>query len=179
MIFFINRKRPAINKKTLRRVYLYHRGDISSLQNELQQFQEHFSASDPLQNSTEHNWQLLKDTMQKAISKHIPSKPARSCDKLPWITPLIKQKMKLRSVCMTRLGEQIPTQTGVTTRRLEMRSTAYLKLLTVTTVPICSMTLHQARKDFGHISKERITTELHHSRMEILFVLMLNTRHVF
>ena len=34
--------------------------------------------------------------MQKAISKHIPSKLTRSRDKLPWITPLIKQKMKLR-----------------------------------------------------------------------------------
>ena len=47
------------------------------------------------------------------------------------------------------------------------------------TVLICSMTLHQARKDFGHIlkAKERIITELHRSRMEILSVLMLNTRH--
>ena len=82
---------------------------------------------------------------------------------------------------MTRLSEQIPTQTGVTTRRLEMRSTAYLKLLIVTTVLICSMTLHQARNNFGHVlkAKERITMELHRSRMEILFVLMLNTRHVF
>ena len=69
----------------------------------------------------------------------------------------------------------------MTTRRLEMRSTAYLKLLIVTTVLIYSMTLHQARKDFGHIlkAKERTTLELHHSRMEILFALMLNTRLVF
>lgn len=110
VIFFINRKRPAINKKTLRRVYLYHRGDISSLQNELRQFQEHFSASDPLQNSTEHNWQLLKDAMQKAISKHIPSKPARSRDKLPWITPLIKQKMKLRK-CLYDKAKRTNTYT--------------------------------------------------------------------
>ena len=62
----------------------------------LQEFQEHFSASDPLQNSIEHNWQLLKDAIQTAISKHTPSKLAKSRDKLPWINPLIKQKMKLR-----------------------------------------------------------------------------------
>ena len=102
--------------------------------------------------------------MQKAISKHIPSKSARSRDKLPWITPLIKQKMKLRKCLYDKAKRtNIPTQTGVTTRRLEMRSTAYLKLFTITTVPICSMTLHQVRKDFGHISKakEKITTELH------------------
>ena len=54
------------------------------------------SASDPSQNSVEHNWQLLKDAIQKAIFKHILSKPARSRYKLPWINPLIKQKTKLR-----------------------------------------------------------------------------------
>ena len=64
-------------------------------------------------------------------------------------------KNEAEKVSMTRLSEQIPTQTGVTTRRLEMRSTAYLKLLTITIVPICSMTLHQQRKDFGHKSKAK------------------------
>ena len=70
MIFFINHKHPAINKETPRSDASEdnHRGDISSLQNELQHFQEYFSVSDPLQNSTEHNWQLLTDVMQKAIS---------------------------------------------------------------------------------------------------------------
>ena len=38
VILSINRKRLAIDKKTPRRVYLYHIGDISSLQNELQRF---------------------------------------------------------------------------------------------------------------------------------------------
>jgi len=88
--------RPPINKKATQRVYFYHIGDIFSLKNDLQEFQESFSASDPLQNSIEHKWQLLKDTIQRAISKHIPSKLARHCDKLLWINPPIKQKMKLR-----------------------------------------------------------------------------------
>ena len=42
------------------------------------------------------NWQLLKHAIEKAISKHIPSKLARTCEKLPWISPAIKHKMKLR-----------------------------------------------------------------------------------
>ena len=94
--FLINCNRPLVNKKASRRIYLYHKGDITGLKNELQEFQEHFSASDPLQNSIEHNWQLLKDAIQTAISKRIPSKLAKSRDKLPWINPLIKQKMNLR-----------------------------------------------------------------------------------
>ena len=94
VMFSINCKHPSINKKAPRRVYFYHKGDISSLKSELQEFQVAFSASDPLQNSVEHNWQLLKDAIQKAIFKHIPSKLAGSRNKLPWINPLIKQKMK-------------------------------------------------------------------------------------
>ena len=47
VMFSINCKRPSTNKKAPRRVYFYHKGDISSLKSELQEFQEHFSASDP------------------------------------------------------------------------------------------------------------------------------------
>ena len=53
VMFSINCKCPSINKKAPHRVYFYHKGDISSFKNELQEFQEHFSASDPLQNSVE------------------------------------------------------------------------------------------------------------------------------
>ena len=87
VIFSIHCKYPSINKKTPHRVYFYHKGDIPSLNSELQEFQEAFSASDPLQNSVDHNWQHLKDAIHKAISKYIPSKLARSHNKLPWINP--------------------------------------------------------------------------------------------
>ena len=53
--FFINCKHLLINKKVPRRVYLYHKGDIPSLKSELQEFEDTFSTSDPLQNSVEHN----------------------------------------------------------------------------------------------------------------------------
>ena len=91
--FSIDCKRPLINKRAPRRVYFYHKGDISGLKSELQEFQEHFCASDPLQNLVEKNWQLLKDAIQKSI---IPSKLTKSRDKLPRINSSIKQKMKQR-----------------------------------------------------------------------------------
>ena len=151
---------------------------ICSLKNELQEFQECFSASDPLQNSIEQNRQLLKDTIQKAISRHIPSKLARRRDKLPWISPLIEQKMKLRKCLYDKAKWTNIYTDSVTTRKLEMRSTAYLKLPTVTTIPICLVTPPQVKKDSGHILKlkERITLELHHWRMEKIFTPVLNTR---
>ena len=52
--FSSNCKHLSINKKAPCRVYLYHKGDIPSLKSELQEFQETFSTSDPLQNSVEH-----------------------------------------------------------------------------------------------------------------------------
>ena len=121
----IDCKCPLINKKAPRRVYFYHKGDMWGLKSELQEFQEHFCASDPLQNSVEENWQLLKDAIQNVIFKHIPSKLAKFWDKLPWINSSIKQKWNRKSVFMTKLNEQVTTQIGVTINKLEMKSTPY------------------------------------------------------
>ena len=82
IIFSINCKCPSINRKVLRKVYLDHKGDIPSLKNEIQEFQEYFCASDLSQNSVEDNWQLLKHAIEKAISKHILSKLVRTREKL-------------------------------------------------------------------------------------------------
>ena len=63
---------------------------------EIQEFQEYFCALDLSQNSVEDKWQLLKHAIEKVMSKHIPSKLVRTREKLPWISPAIKCKMKLR-----------------------------------------------------------------------------------
>ena len=38
VVFSINCKRPSINRKASRRIYLYHKGDIPSLKDKLQEF---------------------------------------------------------------------------------------------------------------------------------------------
>jgi len=59
MVMFSNNcKHPLISEKAPCRVYLYHKSDIPGLKSKLQEFQEHFSASDPLKNLVEDNWQL-------------------------------------------------------------------------------------------------------------------------
>ena len=80
---------------------------MPSLKDEIQGFQEYFCASDLSQNSVEDNWQLLKHAIEKAISKHILSKLARTHEKLPWISPAIKHKRYLRK----RLYDKVK-QTG-------------------------------------------------------------------
>ena len=64
--------------------------------NRLQEFQQCFIESSPLQNSVEHNWQMLKDAINTAITEYIPIKYTKTCNKLPWINSTIKQEMKKR-----------------------------------------------------------------------------------
>ena len=49
--------------------------------------------------------------------------------KSPWINqginPLLENEVEEAFVCVTRLSGQITTQTGVTTSKLEMKSTFY------------------------------------------------------
>ena len=71
VIFSINCKHLSINRKAPCRVCVYHKGDIPSLKDEIQEFQEYFCALNLSQNSVEDNWQLLKHAIEKAISKHI------------------------------------------------------------------------------------------------------------
>ena len=154
---------------------------MSSLQNELQCFQEHFSASDPLQNSTEHNWQLLKDAMQKAVSKYIPSKPARSRDKIPWITPLIKRIMKLRK-CLYDKAKRTNTYTDWCDYKKVRNEVS--SLLDTAHHNYCANLFNDSSS-----SKKRFWSYIKNKRKDnagvaplknsILFVLMLNTRHVF
>ena len=154
---------------------------IPSLKIELQEFQEAFNASDHLQNSVEHNCQLLKDTIHKAISKHIPSKLARSRNKLPWINLQIKQKMKLRKHLYDRAK-----WTGNYTNWCDYKQARNeVNILLETAHRIYCSNLFSdsstSKKDFGHIlrQKERITLELHHSRMEKMFIPMRSIRLVF
>ena len=96
VVFSINCLRASINKKKPHKIFLFHKGDISGLRDQLQQFQQLFIESNPLQNSVEHNWQMLKDAITTATTKHIPTKLSKSRNQLPWINPIIKQKMKKR-----------------------------------------------------------------------------------
>ena len=82
---------------------------------------------------------------------------------------------------MTKLNEQVTTQTNVTINKLEMKSTLYQKQHIIITVPTYSMILLQVRKDSGHIlrQKGKITPALHHLRMDKQFVPMQNKRPVF
>ena len=94
--FHIDASRPRINKKKPHKIFCFDKGDIVGLKNQIQDFRQYFIESNPLQNSVEQNWQMLKDAIYVAINKCIPTKYTKTCIKLPWINPVIKQKMKTR-----------------------------------------------------------------------------------
>jgi len=77
------------------------------------------NASDPLQNSVEDNWQLLKDPIQEQfLSTFHPN-----LLELSWINAAFKHKTKLRKHLYDKASEQIAILIGVVINRLEMKLT--------------------------------------------------------
>ena len=74
VIFHIDCSWPCINKKKSHKIFCFDKGDVVGLKNQLQDFQQYFIESNPLQNSVEQNWQMLKDAIYAAITKCIPTK---------------------------------------------------------------------------------------------------------
>ena len=63
VIFHIDASRPRINKKKPHKIFCFDKGDIVGLKNQIQDFRQYFIESNPLQNSVEQNWQMLKDAI--------------------------------------------------------------------------------------------------------------------
>ena len=86
--------KPTSN--SLRKVYQYHRADVSGINEELSNFTTSFLSNSPYDNTVENNWLQLKDTLLHIIDKYVPFKHVNNGNHLPWITKSIKLQMKQR-----------------------------------------------------------------------------------
>ena len=59
-------------------------------------FQQHFLASDPYSNHIENNWQTFKTALHGTMIRNIPQRLSKKCKHLPWITHILKAKMRQR-----------------------------------------------------------------------------------
>ena len=64
------------------KIFCFDKGDVIGLKNQLQDLQQYFIESNPLQNFVEKNWQMLKDAIYATINKCIPTKYTETCNKL-------------------------------------------------------------------------------------------------
>jgi len=76
-------------------VYLYDKADLKTFRQDVSNTVTEFFAH-CLDRSLEENWAFFKDTLTKAVDKHIPSKMTKAKSSLPWISRAIKRQMRRR-----------------------------------------------------------------------------------
>ena len=103
--------------------------------------------------STEEHWQMLKDAIYVATNKCIPTKYTKTCIKLPWINPVIKQKMKTRKHLYDK-AKQTNTHTDWCAYKQARNEVNSLLEMHIATIALnCLKILVHAKSGFGHILK--------------------------
>ena len=77
-------------------VPLFHKANWSQLKENLHLFRDDYLGSKPRERSITTNWYLIKTTIHKLMTQHIPQKSVGTRFKLPYITPAIKRKIRRR-----------------------------------------------------------------------------------
>ena len=94
ILFDITIQSSVIPDKMAHSVYLYRKGDLNSVKQDMCVFKDSFKNSNPECNSVDANWNSFKEALASSISRHIPKKKIKACKDLPWITHDIKKAMK-------------------------------------------------------------------------------------
>jgi len=95
IVFSVTCNVPTHNKPT-HKVYLFHKGNLSAIREDILKFQESFNLSDPYSKSVNDNWINFKTALLQSIQKHIPQKTCKSQKDLPWLNHDIKKDMRNR-----------------------------------------------------------------------------------
>ena len=85
-------------KKPRRKVYLYQKDDYESMRKDTLEFaKEKYLNGHSDTHSVQENFDLLTLFIQDSADKHIPSKTSRSVSSIPWITPEIRRKIRVKN----------------------------------------------------------------------------------
>ena len=94
MVCFNLNFKPKRSKKQPRKVFLYSKGDMSSMRSDLTAFQISFLNGDANLQSAQENWELLKSVLSDLTNEHIPSKMSKASPSKPWITRDVKRQAR-------------------------------------------------------------------------------------
>ncbi|XP_072042992.1 uncharacterized protein [Amphiura filiformis] len=72
-----------------RKVYLYKKGDMDGLRDEMESYKESLLQSNPMERDVETNWTSFKDELFSLMDKHIPQKQLSS-----WMNNTIKREIR-------------------------------------------------------------------------------------
>ena len=86
--------RPSRNKKPPRKVFMFKRGNMDSVRNDLRKaFEDYLSSVAPFK-SVQENYLFFKEKIMAVIKDHIPQRTLSSRWNLPWITNPIRRMMR-------------------------------------------------------------------------------------
>ena len=94
-------------------VYLYHKGDLNSVKQDMCDFKDSFMSRNPECNSVDTNWNSFNEALTNSVSRHIPIKKIKAHKDLPWITYDIKKAMKNRNKLYDHASNVIPKKAGI------------------------------------------------------------------
>ena len=88
----------TINKKKEREVFLYNKADWDGPRKQLKTLAADYLRANPAGNrrSLNNNWLWIKGTLTGAMRRFIPTKTIGTRFNLPYLTPIIKRKMRKR-----------------------------------------------------------------------------------
>ena len=94
--------RLPVIKQIPRRILSYSRADWDSISAELEELQSTFNDVDPYYQNTESLWSMFHDKLFSLIDQYIPSRNCRKHCDLPWLTPMLRCKIR----CKNKLYQQ-------------------------------------------------------------------------
>ena len=85
--------KPMVSQCKPRKIYQYHKGDMTALKSDLKDFQDTFLANCDGK-SVEELWSSFHSRMMILQEKHIPSKMSKPQTSMPWINGDLKKKIR-------------------------------------------------------------------------------------
>ena len=90
VIFDINLK-PSTNRKQPRKVFIFKKGNMEVVRNDLKQRFDKYIETEALSNSVDVNYYYFKSTINEVMKKNIPQKNINGRWNVPWLTNSIKR----------------------------------------------------------------------------------------
>ena len=81
----------SMYRKPPHKVYLFHKGNLSGIKEDILKFQESFNLSNPYSNPVNDNWINFEMSLLESIQKHIRQKTCKAQRNLPWLNCNIKK----------------------------------------------------------------------------------------
>ena len=92
-VIHVNSK-PKIIKQKPRKVYSYHKADVSSIKSDLDEFSTYFTTKDNSLSSVDDMYTEFENKIKDVIDAHVPARMVSKKNLTPWINKGIKQRYR-------------------------------------------------------------------------------------